>query len=66
MNTLTSFLISFPVCCFFQSPTKTLEEDTTTVTQLFHIMSTLKGNPEQENKDKYVVRTTKAYVMNKN
>jgi hypothetical protein len=59
-------LFFFSVLFCFQSPTNTLEEDTTTVTQLFHIMSTLKGKLEQENEEKYIGKTTEAYVMNEN
>jgi hypothetical protein len=57
----TLFLIFSNALLCFQSPIKTLEKDTTTVTQLFHIMSTLNGKPEQRNKDKYVGKTTEAY-----
>jgi hypothetical protein len=56
-----SFFSSALLC--FQSPIKTLEKDTATVTQQFHIMSTLKGKLEQRNKDKYVGETTEAYLM---
>jgi hypothetical protein len=56
-----SFFSNALLC--FQSPIKTLEKDTTTVTQLFHIMSTLKGKLEQRKKDKYVGETTEAYLM---
>jgi hypothetical protein len=50
-----SFFSNVLLC--FQSPIKTPEKDTTIVTQLFHITSTLKGKLEQWNKDKYVGRT---------
>jgi hypothetical protein len=40
-----SFFFSVLLC--FQSPIKTLENDTNTVTQLFHIMRALKGKLEQ-------------------
>jgi hypothetical protein len=55
-----SFFSNALLC--FQSPIKTLEKDTTTATQLFQIMSMLKGKLEQRNKDKYVGETTEAYL----
>jgi hypothetical protein len=58
-----SFFSNVLLC--FQSPVKTLEKDTTTVTQLFH-MSKLKGKLEQRNKDKYVGKTTEVYLMKLN
>jgi hypothetical protein len=45
---------------------KNLEDGTATVTQPFHIMSTLKGKLERWNTDKYVGKTTEAYLMKLN
>jgi hypothetical protein len=59
-----SFFFNSLLC--FQSPIKTLKENTTKVTQLFHIMSTLKGKLEQRNKDKYAGETIDAYLMKLN
>jgi hypothetical protein len=60
MHSTTLFLIfsNAPFCS--QSPIKILEKDPTAVTQLFHIMNTLKGKLEQRNKNKYVAETTEA------
>jgi hypothetical protein len=66
MHSPTLFLIFSSALLCFQSPIKTLEKDTTTVTQLFHAMSTLKCKLEQRNRDKYFGETTEAYLMKLN